>query len=119
MPIERRGMRALLIWCQRATANYSRHGVKVEDFTSSFRDGLAFCAILHHFRPELIGDFSRLRGDDVLGNNRLAFAAAEDRLGVPSLLDPEDMAECGEPDKFSVVTYLSQLYHLFKDEDSR
>ena len=45
---------------------------------------------------------------------------AEEKLDVPSLLDPEDMADCSEdegPDKFSVVTYVSQFYHLFKDSD--
>ena len=45
---------------------------------------------------------------------------AEEKLDVPSLLDPEDMADCDEddgPDKFSVVTYVSQFYHLFKDSD--
>ncbi len=117
MPVERRGMRALLIWSQRVTSEYSRYGLDVRDFTASFRDGLAFCAIIHHFRPELIGDFGRLRAGDALANCRLAFEAAEGHLDVPALLDPEDMAECEEPDKFSVVTYLSQLYHLFKDED--
>ncbi len=109
-------MRALLIWSQRVTADY-RPKVDVRDFTASFRDGLAFCAIIHHFRPALIGDFSSLRAEDVLANNRLAFSAAEEHLDVPALLDPEDMAGCQEPDKFSVVTYLSQLYHVLKDED--
>jgi len=116
MPVQRRGMRALLIWCQRVTADYAPK-VRVEDLTGSFRDGMAFCAIIHHFRPDLIGDFDALDPADVVANNTLAYSVAEDKLGIPALLDAEDMAEEVEPDKFSVVTYLSQFYHLFKDAD--
>ncbi len=54
----------------------------------------------------------------MLENNRLAFTVAEEKLDVPSLLDPEDMVDCEVQDKFSIVTYLSQLYHLFKDHDA-
>lgn len=111
MPVQRRGMHALQIWCSRVTAGYPN--VDITDLTSSFSDGLAFCAIIHHFRPELI-DFKRLVAADAAANCSLAFNVAEERLGVPALLDPEDMTA---PDKFSVVTYLSQFYHLFKDED--
>ncbi len=118
MPIQRKGMRALQIWCARVTADYPC--VDVVDLTTSFRDGLAFVGIVHHFRPDLIRSPCDLDPKDVLGNNALAFRVAEEKLDVPALLDPQDMADCSEedgPDKFSVVTYVSQFYHLFKDAD--
>lgn len=116
MPVQRRGMRALLIWCQRVTSDYSSK-VKVTDLSTSFRDGLAFCAIIHHFRPDLIPNFNELKSSDIYENNDLAYKIAENQLGIPSLLDPQDMVDSELPDKFSVVTYVSQFYHLFKNED--
>jgi len=114
MPVERRGVRALQIWCQRVTSDYP--SVTITDMSTSWRDGLAFCAIIHHFRPNLI-DFASLRAENVLENNALAYKVAEDSLGIPSLLDPEDMVDSDIPDKFSIITYVSQFYHLLKDED--
>lgn len=114
MPVERRGVRALQIWCQRVTASYPE--VKIVDMSSSWRDGLAFAAIIHHFRPNII-DFHSLKSENILENNRLAFEVAEDQLGIPSLLDPQDMVDTEVPDKFSVITYVSQFYHLLKEED--
>jgi len=95
----------------------SYENVNIIDMDSSWRDGLAFCALIHHFRPQLI-QFSSLTGEDVLGNNALAYKVAEEELGIPSLLDPEDMLDTEVPDKFSIITYVSQFYHLLKDEDN-
>jgi len=115
MPVERRGIRALQIWCRRVTDEYEN--VNIIDMSTSWRDGLGFCAIIHHFRPSLI-DYENLKSEDIYENNQLAFGLAEEELGIPSLLDPQDMVECEEPDKFSIVTYVSQFYHLLKDEDN-
>jgi hypothetical protein len=80
--------------------------------TTSWRNGLGFCAIIHHFCPELI-DFASLEADDVFGNNELAFSVAEQHLGIPSLLDPQDMVECELLDRLSILTYLAQYFQAF------
>ena len=97
------------------TASYEN--VNIIDMDMSWRDGLAFCAMIHHFRPSLI-DYKSLSSDDILGNNELAYKVAEEELGIPSLLDPQDMLDTEIPDKFSIITYVSQFYHLLKDEDN-
>jgi hypothetical protein len=118
MPIQRKGMRALQIWCSRVTSAYPC--VDVTNLTTSFKDGLAFVAIIHHFRPDLIASPNDLDAKDVFKNNELAYRVAEEKLDLAALLDPQDMVDCTEedgPDKFSIVTYVSQFYHLFKDAD--
>lgn len=112
-PIQRRGLAALQLWCEKVTAEYPN--VSITDLSTSFRDGLAFNAIIHHFRPHLF-DYYSLKPSDVLGNNGHAFKVAEEQLNIPALLDPTDMVETEEPDKKSVALYLAQFYHLFKNE---
>ena len=104
------GTKALQKWCEIVTEGYE--GVKVLNMTTSWRSGLGFCAIIHHFRPDIL-DFESLDPEDVFGNNQLAFAKAEQHLGIPALLDPQDMVECELLDRLSILTYLSQFFQAF------
>uniref|UniRef100_A0A6I8NKC5 F-actin monooxygenase n=1 Tax=Ornithorhynchus anatinus TaxID=9258 RepID=A0A6I8NKC5_ORNAN len=101
----------LLSWCQKQTEGYWR--VEVTDLTTSWQSGLALCALIHRFRPNLI-DFDSLQEEDVAGNNQLAFDVAERELGIPPVTTGEEMASAREPDKLSMVLYLSKLYELFE-----
>jgi len=114
-PIQRRGLAALQLWCEKVTVEYPN--VTITDLSTSFRDGLAFNAIIHHFRPHLF-DYYSLKPSDILGNNAHAYRVAEEELNIPALLDPQDMVDTEEPDKKSVSLYLAQFYHLFKNEES-
>ncbi|XP_073932559.1 F-actin-monooxygenase MICAL3 isoform X16 [Castor canadensis] len=102
----------LLGWCQRQTDGYA--GVNVTDLTMSWKSGLALCAIIHRYRPDLI-DFDSLDEQSVEKNNQLAFDIAEKELGIPPIMTGKDMASVGEPDKLSMVMYLTQFYEMFKD----
>ncbi|XP_053974667.1 EH domain-binding protein 1 isoform X3 [Hylaeus anthracinus] len=95
----------LLEWCKDVTKGYS--GVKVTNLTTSWRNGIAFCAIIHHFRPDLI-DIDSLLSHDVKGNCKKAFDAGE-ALGIPRVIEPADMDILTVPDKLAVMTYLYQL----------
>lgn len=100
----------LLLWCQRKTAPYKN--VNVQNFHFSFKDGLAFCALIHRHRPDLI-DYSKLSKDKPLENLNTAFDIAANHLDIPRMLVAEDMVNAVKPDERSVMTYVSSYYHAF------
>ncbi|XP_043828431.1 F-actin-monooxygenase MICAL2 isoform X1 [Dromiciops gliroides] len=101
----------LLTWCQKQTEGYQH--VDVTDLTTSWKSGLALCALIHRFRPELI-NFDSLNEEDAIGNNQLAFDIAEREFGIPPMTTGKEMASAQEPDKLSLVMYLSKFYELFR-----
>ncbi|CAK9301512.1 unnamed protein product [Gordionus sp. m RMFG-2023] len=100
----------LLLWCQRKTAPYKN--VNVQNFHMSFKDGLAFCALIHRHRPELI-DYGKLSKEDPWTNLNTAFDVAEKHLDIPKMLDPEDIINMPKPDDKAIMTYVSCYYHAF------
>ncbi|XP_050934550.1 titin homolog isoform X37 [Lates calcarifer] len=104
---------SLLQWCQDITSGY--RGVKVTNFSTSWRNGLAFCAILHHFHPDKI-EFDQLDPHDIKINNKKAFDGFE-ALGISRLLEPSDMVLLSVPDRLIVMTYLSQIRSHFTNQE--
>ncbi|XP_070406557.1 protein-methionine sulfoxide oxidase mical3a isoform X3 [Nothobranchius furzeri] len=102
----------LLNWCQRQTEGY--RNVNVTDLTMSWKSGLALCALIHRYRPDLI-DFDSLDEQDHARNNQLAFDVAEKEFGISPCMTGKEMSSVVEPDKLSMVMYLSQFYEMFKD----
>lgn len=110
MPLQLRGINALEYWAKKATAGYK--GVEIRDMTRSWSDGLAFCAIIHRYRSDLL-NWHALSHENGTENCHLAFSVAEKELGIPALLDAKDMCN---PDRLSVVTYVAQLFHYFNEK---
>uniref|UniRef100_A0A8C4WM67 EH domain binding protein 1 like 1 n=1 Tax=Gopherus evgoodei TaxID=1825980 RepID=A0A8C4WM67_9SAUR len=104
---------SLLEWCQNVTAGY--RGVRVTNFTTSWRNGLAFCAILHHFHPEKI-NYETLDPLAIKENNKLAYDGFAS-LGISRVLEPADMVFLTVPDKLIVMTYLCQIRAFFTGQE--
>ncbi|XP_074503539.1 EH domain-binding protein 1 isoform X4 [Sebastes fasciatus] len=104
---------SLLVWCREVTKNY--RGVKITNFTTSWRNGLAFCALLHHFRHDVI-DYKSLNPQDIKENNKKAYDGFAS-LGISRLLEPSDMVLLAIPDKLTVMTYLYQIRAHFSGEE--
>ncbi|XP_052422516.1 microtubule-associated protein 1B isoform X2 [Carassius gibelio] len=104
---------SLLEWCKEITKNYK--GVKITNFSTSWRNGLAFCAILHYFHPKII-DFDALEPHNIKQNNKAAFDGFAS-LGISRLLEPSDMVLLSVPDRLIVMTYLCQIRAHFTGQE--
>lgn len=104
---------SLLDWCQEVTQGHK--GVKITNFSTSWRNGLAFCAILHHFHPEKI-NYEMLDPYDIKHNNKKAFDCF-DELGISRLMEPSDMVMLAVPDRLIVMTYLNQIRTHFTGQE--
>ncbi|XP_026052281.1 cytospin-A isoform X1 [Carassius auratus] len=101
---------ALLRWCQKKTEGYQN--IDITNFSSSWNDGLAFCAILHTYLPAHI-PYHELNNQDKKRNFTLAFQAAES-VGIKSTLDIGEMVHTERPDWQCVMTYVTAIYKYFE-----
>uniref|UniRef100_UPI0037E90D48 uncharacterized protein ehbp1l1a isoform X3 n=1 Tax=Semicossyphus pulcher TaxID=241346 RepID=UPI0037E90D48 len=104
---------SLLQWCQEVTQGHK--GVKITNFSTSWRNGYAFCAILHHFYPEKI-NYEMLDPYDIKTNNKKAFDCFAE-LGISRLMEPSDMVMLAVPDRLIVMTYLNQIRTHFTGQE--
>ncbi|XP_034532990.1 EH domain-binding protein 1-like protein 1 isoform X1 [Notolabrus celidotus] len=104
---------SLLQWCQEVTQGHK--GVRITNFSTSWRNGYAFCAILHHFYPEMI-NYDMLDPYDIKTNNRKAFDGFAE-LGISRLIEPSDMVMLAVPDRLIVMTYLNQIRTHFTGQE--
>lgn len=105
----------ILRWTQRVTESYEN--VRIENLTTSWQDGMGFNAIIHKFRPHLVQNFYKLDPSEAHKNCEQAFKIAEEGLEIPKLFDAEDIIDAVKPDEKSILTYLSQFYQRFKEEE--
>uniref|UniRef100_A0A8C7G8Y8 EH domain-binding protein 1-like protein 1 n=1 Tax=Oncorhynchus kisutch TaxID=8019 RepID=A0A8C7G8Y8_ONCKI len=104
---------SLLEWCQEVIKEHK--GVKITNFSTSWRNGLAFCALLHHFHPDRI-NFEMLDPYDIKRNNKKAFDGFAE-LGISRLIEPSDMVLLAVPDRLIVMTYLNQIRTYFTGQE--
>ncbi|XP_016097590.1 uncharacterized protein [Sinocyclocheilus grahami] len=104
---------SLLEWCQNVTQGCK--GVRISNFSTSWRNGLAFCAILHHFHPDKV-NYEMLDPYDIKRNNKKAFDGFAE-LGISRLIEPSDMVLLAVPDRLIVMTYLNQIRTYFTGQE--
>lgn len=100
----------LLLWCKKKTKDYKQ--IRVDNFNTSWQDGLAFIGLIHKHRPDLIADPDTLDKNNAKENLQLAFDVAEKELDIPQLLDADDMVNFKPEDK-SVMTYVAYYWKKF------
>ncbi|XP_038123617.1 smoothelin-like protein 1, partial [Cyprinodon tularosa] len=103
----------LLDWCRAKTEPYE--GVDIQNFSSSWKDGIAFCALVHRFFPDAF-EYSTLNPYKPMDNFQLAFSTAERLAGCPPLLDAEDLVRMKEPDWKCVYTYIQEFYRCLVEK---
>ncbi|EAT41171.1 AAEL007151-PC [Aedes aegypti] len=101
---------ALLKWCQNKTVGY--RNIDITNFSSSWNDGLALCAIMHSYLPDRI-PYDKLSPNDKRRNFSLAFVAAES-VGIPTSLSIDDMCQLERPDWQQVMGYVTAIYKHFE-----
>ncbi|XP_033211830.1 cytospin-A isoform X1 [Belonocnema kinseyi] len=101
---------ALLKWCQNKTIGY--RNIDITNFSSSWNDGLALCAILHTYLPDKI-PYDSLTPTEKKRNFSIAFSAAES-VGIPTTLNIGDMCQLERPDWQQVMTYVTSIYKYFE-----
>lgn len=100
----------LLEWCRVTLKDYKN--ISISNFSTSWNDGMAFCALVHHFIPDAF-DYSQLEPKNRRENFQLAFETAEKRAGIVPLLDVEDMVGMTVPDWKCVFMYVQSIYREF------
>ncbi|XP_020321635.1 smoothelin [Oncorhynchus kisutch] len=103
----------LLDWCRAKTEPYE--GVDIRNFSSSWSDGIAFCALVHRFFPDAF-EYSILNPNARKDNFELAFSTAERLADCPPLLDVEDLLRMREPDWKCVYTYIQEFYRCLVEK---
>uniref|UniRef100_A0A2K5HVH3 Calponin-homology (CH) domain-containing protein n=1 Tax=Colobus angolensis palliatus TaxID=336983 RepID=A0A2K5HVH3_COLAP len=109
--IQGNAKKALLKWVQYTAGKQT--GIEVKDFGKSWRSGVAFHSVIHAIRPELV-DLEKVKGRSNRENLEDAFTIAETELGIPRLLDPEDV-DVDKPDEKSIMTYVAQFLKHYPD----
>ncbi|XP_013768475.1 protein-methionine sulfoxide oxidase MICAL2 isoform X4 [Pundamilia nyererei] len=101
----------LLTWCQKQTEGY--RNVIITDLASSWKNGIALCALIHRFKPQLI-DFDSLNDEDHVANLQLAFDISEREFGIRPFTSAKELSKEEELDKTKMINYLSKFYELFR-----